>query len=556
MEMRLDRRPFPRVLSRARAASDAELWTEAIPLWEEVTARNPVDGSFWRALGEARLRGGEYERAIAALEQAVELGAGFPAESIYRIACCRAALGDTGAALTTLEEAFRRGFRDVKMARTDPALGSLREDPNYRKLVGIVDDPSPSRIDRWRADLDWLVREIKRLGFAPFLHVSEAEFDGAVSRLREAIPNLTDAGIVVELMKLMRLVNDGHTRIRSIAQLSGLDQTLPLQFYLFEEGLFVTAADPAYAGLLGDQVLSFAGTPVDDLFTALDPLISRDNRNWLKQMTPFHLRELPLLHALGLVPDSNSVELRLIDRSGAERSAQVETDGSHPDIWYAAPAPVDWAFLPETIPGDTPHYLRNAGVAYWFDYLAGDKVVYFQFNRVSNDVEEPLNRFTERLFDFITHNDVEKLVIDLRWNNGGNTFLEMPLLHLLIGCETINQLGRLFVIIGRRTFSAAQNFSSMIEKHTNAIFVGEPTGSSPNFIGESIPFELPYSKLRGTISDLYWQSSWAIDYRTWIPPRLYTPPTFAAFASNRDPALEAILAYDEHLAGGSSAMRD
>ena len=45
--------------------------------------------------------------------------------------------------------------------------------------------------------------------------------------------------------------------------------------------------------------------------------------------------------------------------------------------------------------------------------------------------------------------------------------------------------GHLFVIIGRRTFSAAQNTVNMIEKNTNATFVGEPTGSRPNFVGES-----------------------------------------------------------------------
>jgi hypothetical protein len=34
-----------------------------------------------------------------------------------------------------------------------------------------------------------------------------------------------------------------------------------------------------------------------------------------------------------------------------------------------------------------------------------------------------------------------------------------------------------------------------------------------------------------------------MDYRTWIAPQIYTPPTFAAFRANRDPAMEAILSY-------------
>src|SRR5258706_89573 len=70
--------------------------------------------------------------------------------------------------------------------------------------------------------------------------------------------------------------------------------------------------------------------------------------------------------------------------------------------------------------------------------------------------------------------------------------------------ESINHRGKLFVVLGRRTFSAAQNAATFIERYLNAIFVGEPTGSSPNFVGEEAPFTLPYSKLLMNVSALYW----------------------------------------------------
>jgi len=91
---------------------------------------------------------------------------------------------------------------------------------------------------------------------------------------------------------------------------------------------------------------------------------------------------------------------------------------------------------------------------------------------------ESLARFTARLMSFIDANPVARLVIDMRWNNGGNTASGQPLLLSLIGNAKVNQRGRLFVIIGRRTLSAAQNMSTYFERYTNAIFVGEPTGSS------------------------------------------------------------------------------
>jgi hypothetical protein len=167
---------------------------------------------------------------------------------------------------------------------------------------------------------------------------------------------------------------------------------------------------------------------------------------------------------------------------------------------------------------------------------------------VRDEPTESLAQFTDRLFRFIDDHEVEKLIVDIRWNGGGNTFLEMPLFHRLLGSK-INQRGALFVIIGRGTFSAAQNLANLIDRHTEAIFVGEPTGSSPSFIGETVFFTLPWSKTEANVSDLLWQEAWAMDYRTWLAPTLYTPPTFAAFRANRDPALEAILACREQLPG-------
>jgi len=189
--------------------------------------------------------------------------------------------------------------------------------------------------------------------------------------------------------------------------------------------------------------------------------------------------------------------------------------------------------------------LKNIYAPYWFEYAPETKLVYFQFNRVADDPRESLAQFSDRLFKFINEHDVEKLVIDVRRNPGGNTLLLPPLINGLIRCEKINQRGKLFSIIGRHTYSAAQNAATFIERNTKAIFVGEPTGSSPNFIGEEneATFELPFSKLNVNVSYLFWQSSWPFDYRPWIAPLLYTPPRFELLRANRDSAMEAIEAY-------------
>jgi hypothetical protein len=215
----------------------------------------------------------------------------------------------------------------------------------------------------------------------------------------------------------------------------------------------------------------------------------------------------------------------------------------------AFPCPEGWLFLPDTLEEPVPLCLRNADLPFWFEYLPGERTVYFQFNQVRDSASETLLELSERLFGFVESNEVEKLVIDMRWNGGGNTFKELPLLRRIIASEKVNRRGSLFVIIGRHTFSAAQNGVNFLSHHSEAIFVGEPTGSSPTFIGETSYFELPYSKTVMNISDLRWVGTWPDDNRIWLPPTLYTPPTFASFRVNHDPALEAVLGYRENLPG-------
>jgi hypothetical protein len=101
------------------------------------------------------------------------------------------------------------------------------------------------------------------------------------------------------------------------------------------------------------------------------------------------------------------------------------------------------------------------------------RVLYLQFNAVRDHPAEPFANFCDRAFAYIDHHDIERLVLDLRWNGGGNTFLSQALLRHLVGSQKINEWGSLFVIIGRATLSAAQNTATAIERHTKAIFVGE-----------------------------------------------------------------------------------
>ncbi len=533
------------LLGQARAASSSQKWAEAADAWERVVRANPVTPEYWRQLGTAHYNNKNFRQAIRAFEGALKLFTGAPANRAYDIAKCYAALNEKEQALEWLEKSFSYGYRSLQTAQREEVFAGLRNEPRFQKLVASVDTSKMSRAEGWRYDLALLAREVKRKGYAPFRKVSERDFDAAVQKLHAAVPQLNDAQVTIELMKLMKLVGDGHTMVYAFWERPEFLKHLPVDFTFFAEGLYVTAADNAHADLLGARVLRFDDSTVEAVMQRLDPVINRDNDMAPLVMGTMRLRSLWLLHGLGLIAGDEKVSLTVVDRQGTTRAVTLAADSNIPSrrLWDGFPP--DWKTFHQTLAGPPPLYLKDIYRPYWFEYAPETKTVYFQFNRVRNDEKEPFDAFCQRLFKFVNENDVQRLVIDMRWNNGGDSMLEPPLIHGLIRSDKINRRGKLFVIVGRRTFSAAQNGATWIERNTDAIFVGEPTGSSPNFIGEESAFELPYSKLMANVSDLFWQSSFPDDRRAWIAPLLYTPPTFEDYRHNRDAAMEAIDAYRE-----------
>jgi hypothetical protein len=545
-------------VARARVRSGDKKWAAAAELWAEVTAANPVNGDYWARLGEARFGAKDYAGAREAYEKVLRLGLRdrywpdaaqplAPSEFAYRIACCEAAAGNREAAVAALQVAVDRGMRDLARIKSQEHWQDYLADQRIRDMVGIIDTDSMSRDDGWRYDLRLLAREIKRLAYAPFATQPETEFDRSVAELDAAIPGLTDAQILVGLMKLIRHLDDGHASIRWPDEDKERSRMLPVDLFWFTDGLHVIGVAPGLEHLLGARVDKVGGLTPEELKTALDPVITRDNELWPATRIPVVLRYPVIMEGLGL---DQTLSVELTDGT----STEVRLDAVPIDHrWDRYPA--GWVDLADLVtdgdgaPVPRPLHLRNRELPFWFEYRPDGDLVYFQFNAVSDHPAEPFAAFCDRLFAFIEDQNVGRLVIDMRWNGGGNTFLTQQLLHRLIASKRLNRRGALFVILGRRTFSAAQNTVTAIERETSAIFVGEPSGSRPNFIGERIDFELPYSKLLANVADLYWQTSWPDDHRTWTAPDIYAPPTFESYRRNQDPALDAILAIREHVPG-------
>ena len=528
---------FLDLLAAARKHTADRNWDNAVAAWRQVTERNPVNGEYVANLADALYYSGQFAKSIEIYKKQLDLRYGRQYIAAYNIACCYALVGNKNQALDWLEKSFAMGFRSYTHAQNDSDLKSLHGDKRFIKILAMEDVSKMNRVQGWRYDMELMKKEVTRKAYLR-RDMALDEFNKQYQVLYNSVDKKTDMQMTLELAKLMVTVNDGHSALFPFFD-KEFKVSVPLQFYFFNEGLYIVSAHEKYKHLVGSKVLAFENKTVADVSATLSPYIARDNEIGVLQVMQSVMRHTRALQALGLIADKNKMELKLADASGKQSTAVIVADTMVARVDHKS-VPADWVKYYETLSQPVPLYLKNTKATYWFEKLPNSKALYFQWNNVLNDRKVPFNRFTDSLMKYIGENDIDKLVIDLRWNNGGNTLLVPYFINAIIKNDKINTRGNLFVIIGRRTFSAAQNLSTYLEMRTNATFVGEPTGSSPNFVGEEDFITLPYSKLAMNVSDLFWQSSWPGDQRTWIAPAIYAPPTFKAYSTNTDVALEAI----------------
>ncbi len=176
---------------------------------------------------------------------------------------------------------------------------------------------------------------------------------------------------------------------------------------------------------------------------------------------------------------------------------------------------------------------------YWFTKL-NNEVVYLQFNQVLHKKTESLFDFGKRLDTFLRTEKPKLLIIDVRYNNGGSLEYLTDLVEAVKNFERQNKQSKIVVITGRNTFSAAQIFINLLDKETNAIFAGEPSASSPNFVGEGNYFTLPWSGAAGSISNVYHETIPG-DTRKWIEPEIKVQLSSKEYFRNEDPVIKEIL---------------
>jgi hypothetical protein len=316
---------------------------------------------------------------------------------------------------------------------------------------------------------------------------------------------------IVELMRLAALLGEGngHTGILPWREQTIPFELYPIRLYEFEEGMFVVAATAE--DLIGCELIAVAGVPLADVIAEVTPLVSRDNEWTVRERRARFVAVAEVLRGASLTTGFSPVGWRVREANGALRNVALEP----------LPNP-DWERL-----------LLQGRPARSIEALDGGRTLHVEYNVTRGETAGFADEIQRRA------GKSKALVLDLRHNAGGDSTTYGPLLSTL---EELTSAGKhLAVLTSRATFSAAMHLVIDLEQRTPAIFIGEPTGASPNHYGDPVTVELPDTRVTARVATISWKTAGEDDQRQTREPDILIPCSASAFFAGEDPVLAAAL---------------
>ena len=396
--------------------------------------------------------------------------------------------------------------------------------------------PEPDRTleARAAADLDLLLERLETIHPEPFHGLPREKWVGELRDLQSRLPDLSADETVVEVMRLVALLSregrDGHQFAQP--QPGHEAPMLPLRLYFFEDDgvdeLVVTDALPPYDDLVGATVTSLGGVPIAELLSMTEPLVPRDGPATVLTFQPQYLLRTEVLRGLGVTTgDAVSVTL---EQDGATVERELE-----PVSFEEHEAFAGWLGVIRLPFRDDMRYLESYDVPLTWERMGS--ALYVRLTEIRDRPEPPLERAAR-------DRRLDRLVLDLRQNPGGDNHNNPPVVDLARTFQERHRGAPVVVITDRVTFSAASNLATDLERLVDPVFVGEAMGGGLNFWNDVswVNLDALPVPMQVGVSTRYWQQAAdPDDPRLTIEPDLPVTVEAEDYFAGRDPALEAAL---------------
>jgi len=418
--------------------------------------------------------------------------------------------------------------------------------------------PPDNRTEAWQQDLDYFQRYIQLN--RPYTDKTRADALALTNHMSENVDNLSDAELKLGLAKAIALSQNGHSFLR-ISDLTLSEGRIPLMGRMFDEGYFFLWATPPYQSLLGAQLVSIDGHPIEQVIQAFRPYSGakesffRMHVGWLLE-TPSLVHavgyaESPTGYTLGVRPmGSNTVtpvEISVDDASAIPpvvSLAEIMTPASIPQ-WHGLPSQVTL----------TPFFLQEWDKPFHYQVIEPINGFYLRYSANDDVGEYSIASFNKAVKDNLSQNSYSVLIVDQRSNGGGDytrTHNLMTSLPKLVGAQT-----PIYVITGPLTFSAGISSVAFLKASggDQVTIIGTEMGDHERMWGETSLLTLPNSQLTMQFATgLHDYKNGCFEFPTcyWLDfffnvsvgslsPEITIPFTFEDYVMGQDAAINFIL---------------
>ena len=352
---------------------------------------------------------------------------------------------------------------------------------DYR-IVLFPDSLKALSKSEWSNDIKYLKNTLKKKHPNVNELIEEKQLDSVFAHLDSKLDTWNDTQIKLELMKIVSLLNDGHSIIPPQPSINL--HCLPFVAHKFNDGVYVIDAARDYAHLNNAEVVKINNHLIEDVFKKLKPYIGIENEGGEWDRFPLYGSITELLFQLQITNDPLSAKVTFM--KDGETFTETIKGKSYYQWFY-------FYFSPNRENNALPYEHRLLDKNYWFTYDESSQNLYVNINNLKDDSSESIKQFSNRLVEFTDTNSINKTILDLRNNRGGDNFKARALLKVFRDQKKVNKHGKFFTLISRRTFSAGVNLATLLENQTKTIFIGEPTGQGPTQFGDAKGYKLPNS---------------------------------------------------------------
>mgnify|MGYP001134281008 CR=1 FL=1 len=396
-----------------------------------------------------------------------------------------------------------------------------------REIVLTNDNTSEERNLLLTEDIMFFKQELPKRHKNLFSNVTKEEFNDLTDQLIGKIDQLNNNQLFVELNKIVASVGDAHTTINIRDGYS-----YPLKFWMFDGKVYVVNADTSLKDMVFSQVLKIDRIEIEKVIEQLSILISHENESWVLAMLPNYLQSPVYMNGLGMVKNEK------------EAVFTVRKDGQVQDFRVSA---LEYGESADYINKKTEDVLVGKFDKYYdYEYLPEYKALCFEYNACAEMDNKKFVDFNKEMFDFIEKNDVEKIIVDLRNNSGGNSEILNPFTKRLKKYIAKNTNVEVRILVGRNTFSSGMFAIYRVkESAPKAVSMGEPTGGALDCYGEVKKINLPNSQIPIGYSTKYFEFSKDFSYKnsgigTFLPDTLIQP-TIEDYRNGKDVVLDYAL---------------